>query len=433
MRKLEDVVIHMKSMEHQTYDITKTQNVKVLFGETEIKVLPRCPYDAIVYQFLDVVSKAILEDSEARRYPDIVTFGFWIRKANIIRLAEQHEAKYQQQGKGLVFHIAPSNVPINFAYTLVFGLLSGNSNIVRVSSKAFIQYEIICRIIDTITNIEQFSWVRKTNAIIGYDYDDQRATDYFSSICDTRIIWGGDSTIDSIRKSSIPPRTTEITFADRYSLAILSLDEVGKMTDDDLKRLVSDFYNDTYLMDQNACSSPHLVCWCPSSMVLFESKKDLDFFWDRDDIKDIQDRFWAALHEVAKKYDFEDIKASEKYTILCESAIVQDVSKIKMYDNILFTVYLKSLPKDITVLRGKFGLFYNFNFDSMEQLIKQLNSKKIQTIATVGIDKNKMSDYIFNYGIVGVDRIVSVGKTLDIDAFWDGYDVISALVRNIVI
>ena len=46
-------------------------------------------------------------------------------------------------GRGCVFHISPSNVPVNYAYSLVVGLLTGNTNIVRISSKDFPQVEII--------------------------------------------------------------------------------------------------------------------------------------------------------------------------------------------------------------------------------------------------------------------------------------------------
>ena len=42
-------------------------------------------------------------------------------------------------GLGLAFHITPSNIPTNFAYSLIFGLLSGNSNVVKVPSRNFTQ------------------------------------------------------------------------------------------------------------------------------------------------------------------------------------------------------------------------------------------------------------------------------------------------------
>ena len=37
---------------------------------------------------------------------------------------------------------------------------------------------------------------------------------YFSSICDVRIIWGGNTTIEQIRANKLPPRSFDVTFAD---------------------------------------------------------------------------------------------------------------------------------------------------------------------------------------------------------------------------
>ena len=45
--------------------------------------------------------------------------------------------------------------------------------------------------------------------------------DYLSSMCDLRVIWGGDETIRNLRMSPLPARATEIVFADRYSLAVI--------------------------------------------------------------------------------------------------------------------------------------------------------------------------------------------------------------------
>ena len=49
----------------------------------------------------------------------------------------------QNLGKGTIFHIAPSNVPINFAFSLISGILMGNSNMVRLPSNQFKQINII--------------------------------------------------------------------------------------------------------------------------------------------------------------------------------------------------------------------------------------------------------------------------------------------------
>ena len=61
-------------------------------------------------------------------------------------------------GRGSVLHITPSNVPTNFAYSMVFGLLSGNNNIIRLPSKNFHQVKILCAILK---NLAKKKFIRK--------------------------------------------------------------------------------------------------------------------------------------------------------------------------------------------------------------------------------------------------------------------------------
>ena len=88
---------------------------------------------------LNDASREILNDKRSRVYSDVVTFGFWIRRASTERLKERFEVRdgTYRMGKGMLFHIAPSNVPVHFAYSLAMGLLNGNSNIVRCRVKIF--------------------------------------------------------------------------------------------------------------------------------------------------------------------------------------------------------------------------------------------------------------------------------------------------------
>jgi len=46
-------------------------------------------------------------------------------------------------GRGVAFHIVPSNVPVNYAYALFTGLLCSNANVVLVPSKDFLHLEEI--------------------------------------------------------------------------------------------------------------------------------------------------------------------------------------------------------------------------------------------------------------------------------------------------
>lgn len=393
----------------------KINNVIYLFGNHEIHSVPMLPFEERIGVFLDALSRSLRKDEEAKAYPDIMTYAFWIRKSSVQKMSENYKFFQKRIGKGLLFHIAPSNVPINFAYTLAFGMLSGNSNIVKVSTQNFKQVDIICRVLHQLMQIEEYQWVQKQNAVVLYERNNKAATDYYSSICDVRIIWGGDNTINQIRESPIPPRSTEMTFADRYSVAVISTEKMLQISDKELAQLVSGFYNDTYLMDQNACSSPHLVCW----------------IGDRSLMEQASERFWDAVYKNAQRYDLEDVKVSEKYTLLCEAIASLENVSVKKWDNLLYVISLSALPEDVTALRGKFGLFYEAYCEDLKDFVCCLNNIKIQTCAAYGVDYEELRDLIIDKHIVGVDRIVPIGKTLDIGLIWDGFDIVRTLSRCI--
>ncbi len=215
------------------------------------------PFDDRIIEFLSDVSKELMSNKQAKSYSDIVTFAFWIRKGATQKLKERFSTNEGAVlGKGVAFHIAPSNVPVNFAYSLVSGLLCGNANVVRVPSKDFPQVKIITDAFNkTLSRYEQ---MKQFVLCVRYDRD-KDINDYFSSIADVRIVWGGDQTIAELRKSPLPPRAGEITFADRYSLAVINSDTYISV--DKKKKIAEDFYNDTFFSDQNACTSPRVIIW----------------------------------------------------------------------------------------------------------------------------------------------------------------------------
>ena len=58
-------------------------------------------------------------------------------------------------------------------------------------------------------------------------------------------------------------------------------------------------------------------------------------------------------------------------------------------------------------------------------------TKKVQTIGVYGVEPQQILQVIIENGCKGVDRIVPIGKALDIDVIWDGYDLIGSLSRII--
>ena len=402
MQKLEDVATPMNKNE-----------IRYLVGNEIMEIQPLSIYSEIVCDFLDELSGILRKNSEAKLYPDVLTFAFWCRKANILKLKEADQRNYPRFGRGMVFHIAPSNVPINFAFSLVFGMLAGNANVVRVSGKDFPQTMIVCSAINHLLELERFDVLKRQIQIISYDHK-KEVTDYFSQKCSVRVIWGGDRTIEEIRRSPLHPRANEVTFSDRYSFAIFD-EKVFADMGDAINQIAEKFYNDTYLMDQNACSSPHLILW-------------------KNSLKDCSGRklFWKALAGVANKYDLQAKKVMDKYTMLCEQvANTKEIVSVDAYNNLLYVAKLEQIPAEFEDLRGRFGLFYEADLMNFYEVLSKVTNR-VQTCVTYGIDHEELLKELIENHVVGIDRIVTVGEAMNIGVYWDGYDVIGNLSRQIV-
>tara|TARA_B100000470_G_C19756422_1_gene376225 strand:- start:21 stop:1205 length:1185 start_codon:yes stop_codon:yes gene_type:complete len=388
------------------------EKIKFLVGNKEIKKISLSPYDKEVLDFLGDLSEDLNLTKDIKNYPDIKTFAFFCRNKNLIKLKKNFlvSSRDIRLGLGLIFHITPSNIPTNFAYSLIFGLLTGNSNIVKVPSRDFKQIDIISKSINKILS-KKYKKVKEMIKIVKYK-NNESFTKKISSICDARLIWGGDQTIENIRKYNLHASAIDLTFADRYSLCIIDTKKFLKAKYDNLTRIVERFYNDTYVADQNACSSPHMVLWLGKKSHKAKSK------------------FWEELSKlVEKKYNLTHDAAIEKYTELCKKIINdKNVKSYRTYTNNVYTVVLKNLNGSLDTYRGKWGFFYEYDIKKLEQIKKYIN-KKFQTLTYFGVEKVDLKDFIIKNKLQGIDRIVPIGQALDIGFYWDGYDINNILTR----
>lgn len=385
-------------------------NIEWLVGSEEtLNERPVVPFDDHVIEELDALSKALMKDPLSRQYPDVVTFAFFCRRANLLKLREQYTPStlhlQPRLGWGLIFHIAPSNVPVNFAYSVVAGLLAGNTNVVRVSQKQFPQVDIIVKHMRA-TNMHRV-------AVVRYPHE-SNANEVFSSLCNVRVIWGGDATIETIRKNAIPARAFDICFADRYSIAAIRPKAI--LEADNCSLIAERFYNDTYLFDQNACSAPHLVCW-EKSEGLADAKK----------------RFWDAVYDYAKAhYQFQDVMAVDKLTVLYKQAVAMLTHDEETKDNVLRRVEIDSLPCDIDTFRCAGGYFTECEIASLDD-IAPIVTAKYQTLAYYGFEKQELESFVQRNRLTGIDRIVPFGETTAFSLTWDGRDLIQAMSRVVSI
>jgi hypothetical protein len=375
---------------------------------------PLAPFSPLVMDLLNRVSEKLMDDKLLREFPDVATFAFWCRKASVSTMKSRYLGIERRLGRGLVFHVAPSNVPVNFAYSLAAGLLAGNANIVRVPSADFIQVRMIADAFKELLNTQSFSELRSHICLIRYDKNETQVTLELSQRCDVRVIWGGDRSIQEIRQSSLSQRAYDVTFADRYSLCVIDADSY--LSEMDYSKIALRFYNDTYLFDQNACTAPHLILWIGSSIQVEQAKQT----------------FWDHLQSlVESKYALQTVSAVDKLTTAYMFASQNVESHIvKSKDNLITRIEVGSLDSGIERWRGKWGCFFEYQASSLDVLAKVIN-QSFQTLSYIGVSPNVLASFVHEKRITGIDRIVPVGQTLDFALDWDGYDLISTFSRVI--
>ena len=385
--------------------------IKIIVGNFNFKDGPSNIFDDDIILLLNEISKKILNSKKCQKFPDLISFGFWCRANNIKTIFNNYSFFKNRMGRGTVLHITPSNVPTNFAYSMIFGLLSGNNNIIRLPSKNFFQVELLCDILKKLSKKKNFQKSFKRLLLIKYDNSDYISSELSSNV-EARVIWGGDNTINKFKTFRTKPRCIDLSFANRYSISLIDSNKLGKLSSKDLTILTKKFYNDTYTMDQFGCSSPNSVFWLGKNN--FAKKK-----------------FWFELKKIVdKEYHLDLSGANKKISNLMNHTLGKNKgikANIKNFN--LITLKSKKLNFD-NFENINFGTFLEININSLDNL-KKYTSEKLQTITYYGTDFESIKKFIIKNKIKGIDRIVPIGRAFDLTPEWDGIDIISTLSRTI--
>ena len=371
---------------------------------------PLEPFSPRVLDLFDTLSKALLSRPEARRFPDLAALAFWCRRAAMEERRKPYLDGEFRLGRGMALHIAPGNVPLNFAYSLAAGLLAGNANAVRLPSEPFPQAALVCAALEELL-AGAFSDLRPYAACLRYPRE-SGLTEALSALCDARIIWGGDETVRRVRAFPLKPRAAEICFADRWSACVI--DSGTYLAHADRDALARNFYNDTYLNDQRSCAAPRAVLWLGER----EGEARADF-WPRVEAIAAAEYDWPAALAVAKREAFCRIAAD------CPGA------RLLTRGNLLVRVELPALTPAAMELHPGGGFFLEAAADSLDALLP-VCGEKCQTVTHYGVKREAFRAFLRAHRPRGADRMVPIGRALEFSLTWDGVDLIRRLSRAAV-
>jgi hypothetical protein len=376
------------------------------------------PFDDAILNFASSLSTILLRDPQARGYGELVALAYWMRKAELTRLRDEYQASGRADvvrvPRGLVFHVPPANVDTIFVYSWLLSVLCGNRNLVRLSRRASPQTEILCRVINQALAAAD-SALQQGTAMIRYGHE-QEITDAASLAADVRVIWGGDHTVNLIRRSPLAPHAKELTFPDRYSMAALKASAYLAAAPEQVSAIAEKFYNDLFWFDQMACSSPRIVFWVGEDAAC----------------RDAAGRFYRTLaeHPKARMYEQQPAARIQKFTFACGALMDAQAEALEEFAplSVLDRVPGSAIPHNYTGA----GLIFSQSTGSLTDLTPFIE-RRHQTMVQFGFGGAELTEFARSLNGRGLDRIVPIGRALDFYSIWDGFDLLEELTRHVQI
>lgn len=324
-------------------------------------------------------------------------------------------------GRGLAFHLAPSNVDSVFMYSWLLSLLAGNVNMVRVSQKPSPAQDFLISALAQTLDEEIGTPIHGRIVLLTYPHDEQLTRD-ISESCLIRVVWGGDATVRTLRAIPLRPTAIEICFPDRFSACAIHAGAILAADDAAMAKLAMEFYNDAFWFAQQACSSPRLVAWIGVD----------------DDINEAAERFWSAVSQELERRQPENseamnmarVAATFEYAAACIARPAQSlVEGITHPLRLRMESALNSTAKDIHCGNG---LFLEIRLEHLADLAPQLSDKE-QTLAVHGFSRDELLKLAVELPPRAIDRFARFGEALAFAPTWDGQDLITTFSRKLLL
>ncbi len=378
----------------------------------------RVPFAAPLREFVAEFSKRIFALPQLREHPELATLGHWFRGTAVNQLSERvvGRASELSLARGLVFHLAPANVDVLFAYAWLMSVLCGNTNVARLSQKPSIQRDALVSILNDMRREDRHPDVLERTVLVTYPHDDA-ITSCISLKCHSRIIWGGDATVSKIRSLSIAPLAVELAFPDRFGVAVVRAEAMYAASEVELQELARRFCNDVLWFGQQACSSPRCLYWVGNSTQVLAAKS----------------RFWPAVRSHAAQ--IEDEPAALMARIADANLLATLGHSVRCPDSLsLYPLRLEADCADgsIREVQSGFGLIVEVELGELLDIAGQLEDRD-QTLVQFGFSFSELTELVTTIGNRAIDRVVPFGRALEFSPVWDGTDLLDVLTRKIIL
>jgi hypothetical protein len=359
------------------------------------------------------LSDSLRANPQLRDRPSLAYFAHWTRGTALRALATRFETTAVpgtlSAPRGIVLHLPPRNVETMLLFSWVVSYLAGNANVVRLpteqSGAVMEAVELVAKHLSAVEGCAE--------VFVCYPAEDalNRA---LSRACDARVVWGGDAKIQAFEGLPLRSGGKAIWFGDRYSYCAISGPALACADSDELTALAYKLVADIFTFDQMACSSPHKIY----------------VVGDATTYRPAVTALLAAVDAAARRRGA-DIPTSHTIRKMTEALTLASAGAeafVPQLSGELISVVFSQLRQVEDRIGGGFIVV---EFIPDLRTLADMVQPGHQTLTHYGFTTAEMTTFAKSSIQAGLSRIVPVGRALDFDVIWDGYDLTRELTRTI--
>lgn len=369
---------------------------------------------------LDRLSQRMLAHGPLRSDAASVALAFWLRKANLARLRGEFAARVGASEEsvivpaGRVFHIAPANVDTLFVYSWALSFLCGNRNVVRLSTRTGGVVEELIHVIGALMKTEPL--LAADNCFVQYERS-EAVNAALSQWCSHRIVWGGDATVEALRRAPLHPHASERAFASKYSWSVLRASAWLAADAAARAALAERFFNDVFWFDQMACSSPQVIFWIGTETEKTEAVRGFETT-----LTDVVRRKLPEGTDAAVAVQ----RRNRAFSLATGEGVQFDRAQ---------TAFTAVQVRDRAALDKEIcggGFLIHAGAASLAETVSFVTDAD-QTVTHFGFTAEELREFAAAAGARGLDRVVPVGEALAFAPDWDGYSLMRDFVRTVTV
>jgi hypothetical protein len=315
--------------------------------------------------------------------------------------------------KGTVVHWLAGNVPVLGVLSLIQGIITKNSNIIKLpKSNGLVLPRIMSKIRShqkqTDVGVLTGEMILNTIQFVYCDRDDLKGQESLSSVADVRIAWGGAEAVESVLKLRKRYFTEDVIFGPKYSFAVIG----NHIRQDGLEDLANRMAMDASVFDQQGCNSPHTV--------FVEKGGEIDSVTFA---KSLSQGMEKALKRVPKA-PITGKKAIEITQLRAES--IFDGASIYQSKGTEWTVIHQDKAELAKACYSR--VIFVRAVDRLSDALGMITPHVHQSIG-VELSEDVKSDFAKKAAQAGINRLTTIGKMTVYDHPWDGMFPMNRLIN----